>query len=131
MNQIEFIGRVNGKPWVNRACCFEQMDCWGLVALYYRHVLGLELHHMPGYEARSDFVTCYEQEVAAWRQISSPAVGCIAVFYYGNTPEHIGVMIEPTKCLHARRDSGFVRIDNIMPLERAYSKVEYLIHGSI
>ena len=34
MTQSDFIGLVNGKPWANRACCFEQMDCWGLVVLY-------------------------------------------------------------------------------------------------
>ncbi|RLJ10259.1 hypothetical protein CKF66_27855, partial [Klebsiella pneumoniae] len=49
MTQSDFIGLVNGKPWANRACSFEQMDCWGLVVLYYRHVLGLELHHIAGY----------------------------------------------------------------------------------
>ena len=50
MTQSDFIGLVNGKPWANRACSFEQMDCWGLVVLYYRNVLGLELHHIAGYE---------------------------------------------------------------------------------
>lgn len=62
MTQSDFIGLVNGKPWANRACSFEQMDCWGLVVLYYRHVLGLELHHIAGYESGADFITCYEQE---------------------------------------------------------------------
>jgi hypothetical protein len=37
------------------------MDCWGLVVLYYRHVLGLELHHVAGYESGADFITCYEE----------------------------------------------------------------------
>jgi hypothetical protein len=72
MTQSDFIGLVNGKPWANRACSFEQMDCWGLVVLYYRHVLGLELHHIAGYESGADFITCYEQEhatggVCRWR----------------------------------------------------------------
>jgi hypothetical protein len=47
MTQSDFIGLVNGKPWANRACSFDEMDCWGLVVLYYRHVLGLELHTSP------------------------------------------------------------------------------------
>lgn len=29
MTQSDFIGLVNGKPRANRACSFEQMDCWG------------------------------------------------------------------------------------------------------
>lgn len=80
MTQSDFIGLVNGKPWANRACCFEQMDCWGTVVLYYRHVLGTELHHIAGYESGADFITCYEQECAHWRRVPVAAIGCTAVF---------------------------------------------------
>ncbi|HID4130757.1 TPA: NlpC/P60 family protein [Pluralibacter gergoviae] len=131
MTQDEFIRRVNGKPWANRACTFERLDCWGLVVMYYRHVLGLELHHMPGYEARSNFVTCYEQEVGAWRPVPAPVTGCIAVFYRGQVPAHIGVMVSPVKCLHSRGEFGFVRQDSPRALLKVYEKVEYLVHGSI
>lgn len=131
MIQREFIGLVNGKPWVNRACRMEEMDCWGLVVLYYRHVLGIELHHMPGYENQADFVTCYEQEVSAWKGISTPSEGVIAVFYRGSVPAHIGVMVSPVKCLHARGEFGFVRMDSPLALLKVYEKVEYLVHGSL
>ena len=59
MTQDEFIRLVTGKPWANRSCSFGSMDCWGRVVLYYRHVLGLELHHIPAYEAGADFITCH------------------------------------------------------------------------
>lgn len=55
----DFVRRVIGVPWANRACSFEKVDCWGLVVLYYRHVLGIELHQTPDYEAGADFFTCY------------------------------------------------------------------------
>lgn len=131
MTQDEFIRLVNGKPWANRACAFDALDCWGLVVLYYRNVLGLELHHMPGYEADSNFVTCYEQEVTAWRSVPAPVTGCIAVFYRGQVPAHIGVMVNPVKCLHSRGELGFVRQDSPRALLKVYEKVEYLVHGSI
>lgn len=104
MTQEEFIGLVNGKPWANRACSFEQMDCWALVVLYYRHVLGLELHHIAGYESGAEFITCYEQEHAHWRRVPVATTGCIAVFYRGDSP---------------------------LALLKVYSKVEYMVHGSI
>lgn len=129
MTQSEFVRLVNGRPWVNRACTFEQMDCWGLVVLYYRHVMECELHHIPGYESGADFITCYEEESLHWTTIPMASPGCLAVFYYGSKPAHVGIMVTPTKCLHARRDSGFVRIDNAILLEKTYSKVEYMIHG--
>ena len=107
------------------------MDCWGLVVLYYRHVLGLELHHIAGYESGADFITCYEQEHAHWRRVPVAAIGCIAVFYRGDVPAHIGVMISPVKCLHARGEFGFVRCDSPLALLKVYSKVEYMVHGAI
>lgn len=131
MTQDEFIRLVNGKPWANRACTFDALDCWGMVVLYYRHVLGLELHHMPGYESDSDFLTCYEQGVTAWRPVPAPLTGCIAVFYRGRVPAHIGVMVSPVKCLHSRGEFGFVRQDSPRALLKVYEKVEYLVHGSI
>jgi len=52
-----------GVPWSNRACTFDKVDCWGLCVLYYRHVLGTELHQTPDYEAGADFFTCYQSDV--------------------------------------------------------------------
>ncbi len=59
----EFIRRMIGVPWSNRACTFDKVDCWGLCVLYYRHVLGTELHQTPDYEAGADFFTCYQSDV--------------------------------------------------------------------
>lgn len=131
MTQDEFIRLVIGKPWANRACSFDGMDCWALVVLYYRHVLGLELHHIAGYESGAEFITCYEQEYAHWRLVHAALPGCIAVFYRGEVPAHIGVMTSPVKCLHARGEFGFVRSDNPLALLKVYSRVEYMVHGSI
>lgn len=50
MNVNEFIKKVIGVKWVDRASTFKQMDCWGLVILYYRHVLKIELATIIGYE---------------------------------------------------------------------------------
>ncbi|ARU94549.1 NlpC/P60 family protein [Tatumella citrea] len=131
MTNDEFIRRVIGRPWANRACSFSQMDCWGLVVLYYRHVLNKELHHIPGYESESDFVTCYMQERAHWQKVIYLVKGCLAVFYRGEYPSHVGVMISPGKCLHSRGEQGFVRIDSPLTLTKVYQRVEYLKYGEI
>ena len=70
-------------PWANRACSFERVDCWGLVVLYYRHVIGIELHQTPDYEAGDDFFTCYQGDVVFWRQTDKPVEGGIFVGYRG------------------------------------------------
>lgn len=128
MNENNFINKVIGKPWKDRACNFETMDCWGLVVLYYRHVLKKELHDVDGYESGKDFISCYEQERVRWNVSLTPVSGCLAVFYYGEKPAHVGVMVNNFKCLHSRGALGFVRLDNVVLLSKVYSKVEFLIH---
>ena len=131
MTNDEFIRRVVGRPWANRACNFNQMDCWGLVVLYYRHVLGKELHHIPGYESDADFITCYTQQRMNWQEANSAGVGCLTVFYRGGSPSHVGVIVSPGKCLHSRGEQGFVRVDSPLALMKIYQKVEYLKYGEI
>ncbi len=112
MTKDEFIRRVIGVPWANRACSFEKVDCWGLVVLYYRHVLGIELHQTPDYEAGADFFTCYQGDVVFWRQVDKPIEGGIFVGYRGAQPAHVGSVLN-RKAIHARggkrkRERGFI-----------------------
>lgn len=52
----------------NRACSFDAADCWGLVVMYYRHVLGIEVHQTADYESGRDFMTCYDADVVFWQR---------------------------------------------------------------
>lgn len=131
MTQTEFINKVIGKPWSDRACSFDVMDCWGLVVLYYRHVKRIELHHLPDYESGSDFVTCHDAEADHWKTIPAAQVGDIAVFYQSGVPKHIGIIVSPGKCLHSRGESGCVMVDNIHSMRRLYNAVEYKKHGTL
>lgn len=67
----DFIRKMIGVPWANRACSFDRVDCWGLCVLYYRHVLGIELHQTPDYEAGEDFFTCYQGDVISGARSTS------------------------------------------------------------
>lgn len=117
-----------GVPWANRACSFESADCWGLCVLYYRHVLGIELHHSAGYEAGSDFLTCYRNEVVFWKVSVSPVEGGIFVGYVGDRAEHVGVIAEGA-ALHSRGDGGSVRHDRLRVIERMFTRIEYLTYA--
>lgn len=79
MNSDGFIRRVIRKPWADRACGFDEMDCWGLVVLYYRHVFGIEIHQTKGYEAGEDFVTCFEGDVVFLEPIPGKRGRCCGV----------------------------------------------------
>lgn len=124
----DFISRMIGVPWANRACSFEKVDCWGLVVLYYRHALGIELHQTPDYEAGADFFTCYQGDVVFWRQVDKPIEGGIFVGYRGAQPAHVGLVLN-RQALHSRGENGSVRMDSLLVIQRAFTKVEYFSYG--
>jgi len=117
-----------GVPWANRSCSFEKVDCWGLVVLYFRHVLSTELHQTPDYEAGDDFFTCYQGDVTFWRPVSKPIEGGIFVGYQGSQPAHVGLVLN-RQALHARGEGGSVRIDSLLVIQRAFTRVEYFEYG--
>ncbi|HCN5322470.1 TPA: C40 family peptidase [Escherichia coli] len=124
----DFVRKVIGVPWANRACSFDKVDCWGLVVLYYRHVLGIELHQTPDYEAGTDFFTCYQGDVVFWRPVDKPVEGGIFVGYRGAQPAHVGLVLN-RQALHSRGESGSVRMDSFLVIQRAFTKVEYFSYG--
>ena len=128
MTTDEFTDRMIGVPWVNRACSFTACDCWGLVTLYYRHVIGAEIHHDSGYESDSDFMTCYQNEVDFWKPEEHPVSGGIFVAYNGSVPAHVGIVLGGM-VLHSRGDNGHVRLDRLLTIQRIYSKVEFMTYA--
>lgn len=125
MTKLEFINRMIGKPWKNRACTFEACDCWALVVLYYRHVLNIEIHHDAGYESDHDFVTCYNGEVEFWQRTKHPVDDGIFIGYLGSQPAHIGLIIDG-KVFHSRGENGAVRMDRLIVLEKKFTKLEFM-----
>lgn len=124
MRKSEFIDKVTGVPWADRACSFDAMDCWGLVVLYYRHVLGIEIHHAPDYEAGADFLTCFSNEVVYWSLSDVIAEDGIFIAWYGSQPVHVGLIVEG-RALHSRGESGHVRADNIRTIQKLFTRVEF------
>jgi len=104
------------------------VDCWGLVVLYYRHVLGIELHQTPDYESGADFFTCYQGDVVFWRLVDNPVEGGIFVGYRGAQPAHVGLVLN-RQALHSRGENGSVRMDSLLVIQRAFNKVEFFEYG--
>lgn len=124
MYKDDFLSRVTGIPWKNRACSFEAADCWGLVVLYYRHVLGIEIHQTADYESGSDFLTCYDGDVVFWRRTESFSDDGIFVAWIGSNPVHVGLIVDG-RALHSRGENGHVRPDAIRTIQKLFTKVEF------
>lgn len=129
MSKDDFLSRALGIPWRNRACSFDAADCWGLVVLYYRHVLGTELHQTPDYEAGGDFLTCYDADVVFWNREGSFVDDGIFVAWVGSHPVHVGLIIDG-RALHSRGDNGHVRSDAIRTIQKLFTRVEFYSYAN-
>lgn len=131
MTQVEFINLVIGKPWHDRAISFDRMDCWGLVVLYYKHVLDIDLISSDGYKIGGDFITCHEDILWQWVDNGCGSVGDMITFYNGDNPNHVGIYLGGDKILHSRGEGGSVRVDRLAAMMRIYSKAEFRKYATL
>jgi len=129
MTQDEFIRKTLNLPWVNRASSFESNDCWGLIVLYYKHVLNIELPKIEGYEQGScDTSQGWESGESKWKELINAEVGALFTCYAGEKPIHVGILISTTKVLHANgfyNKPGKVEIHSIRAIKSIYGKMTY------
>jgi cell wall-associated NlpC family hydrolase len=127
MTQTEFIRRMVGVPWVRWAADLHECDCYGLVILYYRHVLGIDLGSIPICALADGFASS-----TAWREVAQPEQGaCGFMSYRGDEPTHCGVYIGGGEVLHStgsEEQPGNVRVTRVKSMELAYGKIRYYAH---
>ncbi len=124
VSEDDFIASVIGKPWVNRAADMAQMDCWGLVVLYYRHACGRDIYIPSGYGSGAEFAGCFDEIMPYWTEVSLPSDGVMVTGYYGDHPVHVGIVVGD-KVLHSRGENGCVTLDRLITLKRLYTRIEY------
>jgi cell wall-associated NlpC family hydrolase len=130
MDQQIFIKKIIGKPWVNRASSFEAADCWGLVLLYYKHVLGITLPTIAGYDkGECSTAEGWQSDIHHWQQVDKATTnGLVFTCYKDGQPTHVGVTISSVKVLHSRGypgHEGKVEIHSIRAIESIYGKMTY------
>lgn len=126
MTRQDFIESMVGIPWVNRASSFNECDCWGLVVLYYSHVLGIKLPEIAGFADSSKSIAdgFFEQvETGAWSKSDSGVVFMSFIKLNGvRTPVHCGVKIGGM-VLHAQGNEekgGQVACHRFSAIKRIY-----------
>ncbi|HAS1494805.1 TPA: peptidoglycan endopeptidase, partial [Enterobacter hormaechei] len=53
----------------------------------------------------------------------------IFVGYRGTQPAHVGLVLN-RQALHSRGENGSVRMDSLLVIQRAFTKVEYFSYGA-
>tara|TARA_R110000764_G_scaffold29681_1_gene69381 strand:+ start:19968 stop:20387 length:420 start_codon:yes stop_codon:yes gene_type:complete len=130
MNTKEFIHAIKGRPWVNRASSFDEVDCYGLIVLYYEHVLGVTLPNVSGYESNDCTIDSgWHSAICDWEEVTTPITqGLVFTCYKGDTPTHVGLVISPTHVLHSRgspNHHGKVEYHSIRAIKSIYGKMTF------
>lgn len=125
----DFAKLMLGKPYTDRCCHIDTVDCWGLIVLYYRLCHSINVHHDDSYDNGGSFSTCFDGEINFWRDTDSPSIGDVVVAYRGNTPIHVALWWGRDKILHAREKTAVI-FDRLLTLERLSTKLRFLTYAS-
>lgn len=88
---------------------FDGADCIGIVLLFYKHELNIELPHPVYSEDRDDpidYFDAYYKELGFY-QVDAPQYGDVISFRTGRyAPRHAAVVLSETQALHSDKDVG-------------------------
>ena len=114
MDVAEFVERVMSMEFTPRGRSYEQGDCWAVVWLLWRDVLGRELpEYNTGYASagasdvdRSLVGRIMARESAKWRKTEHPCLGDVPLLRCSGRACHVGVMINRRQFLHIEDRRG-------------------------
>ena len=114
MNLPVFVNKVLCMPFVARGRDYEGGDCWAVVWLFYRDVLGRDL---PAYDTgyatagasdvdRSMVGRIMIRERVKYEQTDAPRLGDVVLLRCSGRACHVGVMIDDRQFLHIEDRRG-------------------------
>lgn len=134
MDKKEFISRSVGLPWIDRACSWAAMDCWGVVVMYFRYVYGEELPCVEGYHTgETSIIEGFSSQIESgkWRQVDGPDGDCIAfMLFKQGVASHVGVIVDGKYALHSAGNANYegqVRCDKL-DVFRRYHRGEMVFY---
>ena len=113
--------RFIGIPYVEHGRDYSGADCWGVVYLFYRDVLGRPI---PAYSAEMQARAFHHRDIGAlikseraahWVEVEQPDHGDVALMRTGREESHVGIFISGGRILHSEGEPGscMVRADDL------------------
>jgi cell wall-associated NlpC family hydrolase len=98
-----FVARARGVPFRERGRDFSGCDCWGLICLAYREVLGLDLPALDNLAglSRQQAGKVFAQVSAGHRPVPPGQERPGDVVLFRGRPAHAGLVVRPGLMLHA------------------------------
>jgi len=110
------INKYIGIPYEVHGRTFEGTDCYGLIWLFYKNELGIELPNFLDYAHDiNSFAETVEEKKKSFIPVEgSPELYNIGVFSYRGLPSHIGLCVGENQVLHILRKhhSVCIRMDH-------------------
>lgn len=106
MTPDEFITRALSIPYEEGKGDWSSADCWGVVELYYRHVLDIELSDRgvikPGHAGMQQGF----EAATYWVEVTEPKQHCLVIMRaHGYQAGHVGIYIDG-HVLHSDERTG-------------------------
>lgn len=123
MTPAEFAGRAVGKPWRKWHASWSAMDCFGLIVLYFREVLGLDLGAVPHTDIASGFT-----RARGWIECGPEAGATCFMAWRDGAPCHCGVLLPGGQVLHSEGSdarAGSVRVTRLSAMLRLYGDLKF------
>lgn len=126
MTPREFAARAMaapGIPWRKWHASWEACDCFGLIVLYFREVLGIDLGDVPQTDISTGFTAA-----RGWEECSPEAGATCFMAWRDGSPTHCGVLLDGQRVLHAEGSeeiSGSVRVTRLAALQRVYGELRF------
>ena len=114
----EFTRRAVGIPWIRWRSDWQGADCFGLVVLYFREVLGIDLGQVPQTDIEAGFLAA-----RGWAECGPEPGSTAWMSWRDGAPQHCGVLLPGGMVLHSERmpaRSGSVRVTRLQALLRLY-----------
>jgi probable lipoprotein NlpC len=103
----KFIDETAGVPFKDMGRDRTGLDCWGLVILAYREIMGIEIYD-PDISAMNlkQVAVLFVEQSRLWREIplGRERSGDVALFRTGRWISHAGVVVQPGMMIHTRED---------------------------
>lgn len=126
MSPAEFASRMVGCPWVKWRADFDAADCYGVVVLYFREVMGIELE--PALWEADSKLDAFAAHSDRWQECAPEAGATCFMAWRDGSPTHCGVLLDQRTVIHAEGSEehpGSVRVSRLAAMQRVYGQLKF------
>jgi cell wall-associated NlpC family hydrolase len=123
VSQAEFVRLAIGIPWVRWKSEWSGADCFGLIVLYFREVIGLDLGSVPNVDIGEGF-----NSDPGWLECGPQAGATCFMCWSDGAPMHCGILLDSQTVLHAEGSEvrgGSTRVSRLSAMRKLWPDIRF------